>query len=461
MLMHVLLSMPAPLARRVQELLADEPLRTDVARGALWSQLARGEFDLLLLHRTRLGASPQQFFARLQRDSDIEAIVLWDADEDAADRAQLLACGALAVLNTQLPDEALAQALRTVLGRRRDALQQRLRAQRSEVRASLADFVSKSPEMQSFVAMARRLADSDASLLILGETGVGKERLARAIHGEGPRRSAEFVAVNCGALPEPLLESELFGHDQGAFTGASRAHRGLFELAHGGTLFLDEVGDMSPALQAKLLRVLQERCFRPLGGERDIAVDVRVMAATNRDLQAALQRGTFRADLYFRLGVVALHLPPLRDRRMDIPDLVLNHLEALCERLGRRSFPVEDEAMVALCCHDWPGNVRELVNVLERAVLLGDGQALRRADLPGVIANPAARLEVAGPSAPTFAAARAQLLATFERDYITRVLSECGGRVGAAAARAGLSPRSMFTKMQKLGLDKARFRGAP
>jgi transcriptional regulator with GAF, ATPase, and Fis domain len=231
----------------------------------------------------------------------------------------------------------------------------------------------------------RRLVASDSNLLILGETGVGKEWLARAVHNEGPRSGGPFLAVNCAALPDALLESELFGHERGAFTGAVRAHRGAFELAHRGTLFLDEVGELPLPLQAKFLRVIEERRITRLGGERAFGVDVRVMAATNRDLEAEVRARRFRADLYYRLGVVALTLPPLRDRVEDVPGLAASALRAAEARVGRPGLSIEPEAMAALVAYAWPGNVRELRNVIERAALLAPGDRLSLADFPRAI----------------------------------------------------------------------------
>jgi len=463
MLLRVMLSLPAPLGRRVERLLASESVRLTTARGALVPAMARGEVDALLVARARLLADPARTLARLRAcDHAPDVIVLWD-QEDPAARAHLLACGAIAVLNSTLEDRALAEALLALLARRRDAVVQRLRAQRSGPPGALSDFVSQSPEMQRLLVVARRMVDSEANLLVLGETGVGKERLAHAIHDEGPRRDAPFVAINTGAMPEALLESELFGHEEGAFTGAVRNHRGLFELAHRGTLFLDEIGDTPPGVQVKLLRALQDRRIRPVGAEDDVAVDVRVIAATNRDLPAAMRSGAFRPDLFYRLGVVALTIPPLRERRADIPDLVRNHLASLCVRLNRRQIEVAEDAMAALIAHDWPGNVRELVNVLERAVLLGDGPTLERRDLPAAIVDGARAGPAAMPAALTdlpYEQARDHVLAEFEATYFTRLLQESGGRVGKAAARAGISARTLFAKMRQLGLRKETFRSA-
>ncbi|MBL9079922.1 MAG: sigma-54-dependent Fis family transcriptional regulator [Planctomycetes bacterium] len=460
MLLRTLASLPAALTRRVEHLLAAAPVRFVPAAGPVAAAIDRGQVDLVLVHVHRFGPALERALRRQRDGGQAPDVIVFVDEEEPRQRAQLLGNGALAVLNGTLDDASLAEVLAALVQRARGAAMQRLRALRSEPPASLADFVSKSDEMLRLLAVARRMVDSDANLLLTGETGVGKERLARAIHGEGPRRDGPFVAINCGALPEPLLESELFGHEQGAFTGAVRAHRGLFELAHGGTLFLDEVGEMPPSLQVKLLRVLQDRRIRPVGGERDVAVDVRVMAATNRDLLAEMQAGRFRADLFYRLAVVALLLPPLRERRADIPVLVQNHLEAWCVRLNRRPITVAADALAALCAHEWPGNVRELANVLERAALLGDGQEITARDLAGIA--PASRQQRATDGALLalpFAAAEARWRDAFEREYFTALLRECRGRVGLAAQRAGISVRTLYGKLQRLGLDKLRFRG--
>jgi DNA-binding NtrC family response regulator len=303
--------------------------------------------------------------------------------------------------------------------------------------------------------------------LILGETGVGKEYLARAIHRDGPRRESPFVAVNCTALPEPLLESELFGHAPGAFTGAARAHRGFFELAHRGVLFLDEIGEMAAPLQAKLLRVLQDRVVQPLGSERSFQVDVRVLAATNRDLRTEMDAGRFRADLYYRLGVVSITVPPLRERREDVPDLVASHLEHFRLALGRPVRSVSDEALGLLVDHTWPGNVRELINVVERAVLLGAGDEIGLWDLPDLTEEGRAA-EEGGPAPDEasqaellerpLAEARDALVERFERTYLDTALRACGGRVGAAARRAGISERALFGKMRRYRLRKEDYR---
>jgi len=320
--------------------------------------------------------------------------------------------------------------------------------------------------MNRLLATARRVARADSSLLVLGETGVGKEWLARAIHAESARSEGPFVAVNCAAVPETLLESELFGHEKGAFTGSVRARRGHFELAHGGTLFLDEVAEAPPHIQAKLLRVLQDRRIQRIGAERELEVDVRLVAATNRDPAAEIAAARLRPDLYYRLSVVVLRLPPLRERREDIPVLARSYLERFRRRLGREIEAVDDAALDALLRYDWPGNVRELINVMERAVLLCSGPRVGLADLPDEIARAAGPPPRAS-AAPTTGAtrplreARRDVVTAFERAYLAEALRAAGGRVGEAAQRAGITSRALYTKMRQLGLDKDDFRYRP
>jgi DNA-binding NtrC family response regulator len=399
-------------------------------------------------------------------------LVVLTAGEDPADRAHILAEGGLAVVNLDLQDEPVREWLATIVARRRQESRFRLRTPEDEHR--LGDFVSSSPTMKELLAVARRVAASETTLLVLGETGVGKEWLARGIHSEGPRAAGPFVAVNCGAIPEGLLESELFGHRQGAFTGATSDRRGHFELAHGGTLFLDEIGETPSHVQVKLLRVLQERIIQPIGSERTIPVDVRVMAATNRDPSEEMAQGRLRRDLYYRLGVVTLSVPPLRDRPEDIPDLVENYFEIFRARLGRSVYGIDRAAMDALIAYDWPGNVRELINVMERAVLLCSREEITLADLPPAIAGlPAFVGEPPGAAGGATAAlpgdllarplreARREAIARFERSYLSALLDQTGGRIADTARRAGISPRALFDRMQRLGLRKEDFKEAP
>ena len=305
------------------------------------------------------------------------------------------------------------------------------------------ELVSKSPAMQRVFELALVAARSNSTILILGESGTGKEVIARAIHAESQRPDGPFVAVSCAALTETLLESELFGHEKGAFTGAVARRKGKLESADGGTLFLDEVGDISPKLQLDLLRVLEERRFHRVGGSELIEVDVRVVAATNRDLEKAVASGSFREDLYYRLNVIRVTLPPLRERKEDIPLLVEHFLERLEAEL-KRQIRIAPEAMAVLLAHSWPGNVRELRNVLERGAVVAQGGVVRPADL-GLEPEPAR--ERGG--------ATAQLtLEEMERRHIAEVLGHAGGNVSQAARLLGIDRVTLYNKMRKYRLTR-------
>ncbi|MFG0320208.1 MAG: sigma-54 interaction domain-containing protein, partial [Planctomycetota bacterium JB042] len=341
----------------------------------------------------------------------------------------------------------------------------------------LAEYTSESPVMREFLSTARRVAHRDTTVLLLGETGVGKGLFVRALHNEGPRAEGPFVAVNGGAIPESLAESELFGHEKGAYTGAGQARRGRFELAHGGTLFLDEVSELPLSLQVKLLTVLEDRAVVPVGAERPVRVDVRVIAASNRDLAEEVRERRFRADLYYRLNVVSLTLPPLRDRPEDVPALVRSYVAHHAERLHADVRDVAPDAMAALVAHDWPGNVRELVNAVERAVLMADGPTLELEDLPPDVARAASPAapprEEDGRSAAVLTDAvggeervrpwsevRRLELDRLEARYLSDLLRACRGRINVAAERSGLDPRSLYDKLKRHGLRKEDYRGA-
>jgi DNA-binding NtrC family response regulator len=437
----------------------------------LLEQLSGADIDLLVVHQTALAGSAENAIHSVRSLPERPEVVVLTDREDGEERASLLGQGCVAVLNRSLTDAALRRALAALIERRREEATNRLRADRPEEQYSLNDFVSESPTMQVFLDLARKVVRADASLLLLGETGVGKERLARAIHVEGPRSNGPFMALNCGALPETLLESELFGHEEGAFTGATRSRRGYFELAHGGTIFLDEIGEMPPHLQVKLLHVLDQHRIQRVGGEKPVRVDVRVMAATNRDLESEVKARRFRADLFFRLAVVTLEVPPLRERREDVPPLVSSYLEHFRVQTGRALRRVNERAMGALVSYDWPGNVRELVNTMERAVLLASGTEIDVKDLPARIVAGETIPTGGGDSAPwRFASvpeelldkplpeARRDIVAAFEARYLRQLLESSGGRIGETAERAGLNPRSLYEIMKRHGLRKESFR---
>jgi DNA-binding NtrC family response regulator len=305
--------------------------------------------------------------------------------------------------------------------------------------------VGRSRAIQEVIARAEKVAQSKSTVLVTGETGTGKELVARAIHDRSAQREMPLIKVNCAAIPETLLESELFGHVRGAFTGATSSKKGRFALAHGGTIFLDEIGAMTGLLQGKLLRVLQEREFEPLGAERSEKVDVRVIAATNRDLRQMVSEGKFQEDLYYRLNVIPIEIPPLRERREDIPSLVDHFLRKHAQRIGKRIDRIEDDAVAALRAHDWPGNVRELENTIERAVVLCAGSVIdtRAISLLGA--------PVTATSLPS--AALHQNVDWAERETIRRALEASGGVKKDAAAAMGISQRALSHYLAKHRFD--------
>jgi len=309
--------------------------------------------------------------------------------------------------------------------------------------------VAQSAAMREVVRASALVAPTRTTVLLLGETGTGKERLAQAIHEGSPRRRGPFVAVNCAALAETLLESELFGHEKGAFSGAYARRAGRFELAHGGTIFLDEIGEISPGTQAKLLRVLQERRFERVGGNQTLTVDARVVAATNRDLRAMVAARSFRADLFYRLNVMTIEVPPLRARREDVPLLVAHLVPRLARELGLPVPPISAAALGALLRHEWPGNVRELENVLERALVLAQGTPVEGFDVPAPIPAPAASTEAA-PAVPGAS------FREIERHAILTTYEACGRSPRRTAEVLGLSPRTVHYRLREYQGQRGR-----
>ena len=330
------------------------------------------------------------------------------------------------------------------------------------------NIVSKSPKMRRIFDLIKHVGPLGSTVLIWGETGTGKELVAQAIHASDTRRDGPFVALNCAALNDALLESELFGHERGAFTGADRRKKGRFEAADGGTLFLDEVGEISPSMQAKLLRVLASGAFERVGGVETVRVDVRIVAASNKRLEDEVKAGRFRSDLFYRLAVVRVDVPPLRDRVEDIPLLALHFLEKLTAKSTPPVTEIDSAAMQALLEHPWPGHVRELENAIKAAVAMADGSVIHREALPATIAP---RREGAGRTGGSATAnlidierplpeLTGDLVSQVERDYFTRLLAYYKGNVASCARHSGLSRRSVTQKLQKLDLDRTRFKDA-
>jgi nitrogen regulation protein NR(I) len=323
--------------------------------------------------------------------------------------------------------------------------------------------VGESQAMRAIYEMIAKVADSPSTVLVTGESGTGKELIARALHRGSSRREKPLIKVNCAAIPKDLVESELFGYERGAFTGAVSSKPGRFELADGGTLFLDEIGEVPVEMQVKLLRALQESEFERVGGIKTLRVDVRLIAATNRDLKQLIADGKFREDLYYRLAVVPIALPPLRERREDIPLLVRHFVRKYDERLGKRVEGIEDEALQLLMGYAWPGNIRELENLMERSVLFADGPLIQASALPDSLrertAQPPVPIAAVGPlgaiAAPSGASMKEivrQAQAELEKELIARALEETGGNVTRAAKRLQISRKSLQVKMKELGL---------
>ncbi len=311
------------------------------------------------------------------------------------------------------------------------------------------DFVGKSPAMKTVFDEIRQAAPTSATVFIRGESGTGKELVARSIHAQSPRRSKQLVKVNCAALSAGVLESELFGHEKGAFTGADKRRIGRFEMADGGTLFLDEVSEMDLNLQGKLLRVLQEKEFERVGSSETISVDVRILASSNRDLEKSIEAGEFRQDLYYRLNVISIELPPLRERKTDIPALAKHFLERHRREEGARVTDISDEAMDILCRYDWPGNVRELANIMERLVVLGRDDVIGATQVENALPKSAARLLPSASGEAVGALFEPRPLEDVEREFVQATLQHFGGARAKSAEALGISERSLRDRLKR------------
>ena len=439
------------LAMRLQATGYDVATADSVA--AARSRLGVERFDLVVSDVRLPDGDGLALFEDIRRQHPALPVILLTAHGTIPDAVEATALGVAGYLTKPFDSQALLQGIRQALQRAgpthaRSGLRADAPGSAGDT-AWRAAILSRSSRMQAVLDEARLVAAADASVLIRGDSGTGKELLARAIHLASPRAAAPFVAINCGAIPEPLLESELFGHVRGAFTGATSAHQGLVQAAHGGTLFLDEIGDMPPALQVKLLRVLQERAVRPVGATRAQAVDLRIVSATHRDLDAALAAGQFRADLYYRIDVVSLQLPTLAERREDIPLLAGHFLRSLAHKYGRRLTGFAPEALEALATAPWPGNVRQLHNVVEQACALAT-----TALIPRALVERALRVQ------PVEALGYAEAKRRFERNYLIQLLKLTAGNVSDAARLAERNRTEFYRLLQRHDLTPELFRGA-
>jgi two-component system response regulator HydG len=423
-----------------------------------------GKLDAILTDLYLPGTTGMDLLARIrERWADIPVVMMTgNATIETAVEAMRLGAYNYLLKPFSSPDEVVLTLSRAIEHARLVDRNRRLE-RRLDVTERFEEIVGASSRMREVFALIESVAPTDATVLVLGESGTGKELVARAIHKRSQRRDKAFVPVNCSALAETLLESELFGYVKGAFSGASSDRRGLFEEASGGTLFLDEVGDISHATQVKLLRVLQESEIKPVGATTVRKVDVRVVAATNRDLRKAIRDGAFREDLFFRLNVLPIELPPLRERRGDIAMLVQHFVAKYAERFRKSVRGVDPAALDVLVANDWPGNIRELENTIQRAVLLAHGEVIGRAALPREVlpAGPELPVVHTGASARAFADARASALAAFERGYLDELLVAHHGNLARAAKQAGLDRSNLRRLLRRHEIDPGRYRVGP
>lgn len=459
------------MARALKSYSVAEAGSVDEARKAI----AAARPDLMLLDINLPGMSGLDYLRELSAGDDAPPVVMITAHGSERTAVEAIKAGAYDYLAKPFEVDELRLVVKNALeavGLRQE--NERLKAELKAVRG-VGDLLGASDAMRHIYDLINKVAATDVTVLIHGESGTGKELVARAVHEQSThRRNGDFIAMNCAALPSELIESELFGHEKGAFTGAAGQRKGKFELANGGTIFLDEIGDMSLNTQAKLLRVLEERKVERLGGSYSIPVDVRVVSATNHDLAKAVAEEKFRADLYYRLRVVQIDLPPLRDRSEDIPMLAESFLQLYGKRYSLKCCEISADAMKRLVAYDWPGNVRELRNAIERSVVLADGKSLKSEDLPEEIKTAkrepqkaAVAFQRAGqaqtipvsedegsplhiPFLDDFREARRE----FERAYIERCLIETGGNVTRAAEKVGMHRQSLQQKLKDLGLTR-------
>jgi DNA-binding NtrC family response regulator len=446
--------------RHVLESMADwlreQGLQVDAATGCseALDRLRRKSFDLVLSDVRLQDGDGFGLLEQVHRKYPQSNVVLMTGYGDADSAVEALQAGALDYLTKPLIDDELLVTLQRAFTQRQIAAENEQLRKQLDKQCGLDSIVGQDPRMLRVFDMVHSVADTKATVMITGESGTGKSMIARSIHRQSGRAGKPFIEVACGALPENLLESELFGHVAGAFTGASSDKVGKFMQANGGTIFLDEIGTASPAMQVKLLRVLQELEFEQVGGSKTFKVDVRVILATNDDLALAVAEGRFRQDLYYRVNVINVDLPPLRERRSDIALLAQTFLAELREDTNRNVQGFSPEAIAALECYTWPGNIRELQNVVERAVLLGKGEVIVPSDLPREIAG-GTSLSISRVGKKTLKEA----LEDPERQIILDVLEANNWNRNATADSLGVNRTTLYKKMKKLGLEDGKYAG--
>jgi DNA-binding NtrC family response regulator len=428
-------------------------------------KLENRDFDAIIVDHQMPRLTGMELLSRLrsgqhagQSRSDIPVIVV-TAYGSIEMAVRAMKDGAYSYLTKPIQYEELSLQVKNAVERRRLSREVENLRHEVEERYQFGNILGRNPQMQEIFQLVRTVAETDATVLIQGESGTGKELIARAIHYNSRRKDLPFVVVSCSALPETLLESELFGHEKGAFTGAIRQRIGRFELADGGTVFLDEIGEMSMPVQLKLLRVLQEREFERVGGNETVKVDVRVIAATHKDLHRAMSERLFREDLFYRLNVVPVKLPPLRERLDDIPLLAAHFLNKYTEKNRKQIISIAAEALGELMRYSYPGNVRELENIIERAVIMEKGDALSRVDLKRMGAAGKFRIppQTGGEIQP-FRKTKTEMVEQFEKEYFSQLLRMYGGNMSRASKHADINIKNLHEKMARYGLKKEEFK---
>jgi DNA-binding NtrC family response regulator len=414
-------------------------------------EIRKARFDVVLTDIKMSGMDGIEVLTQIKNVDPSIPVIIMTAYASQKTAIEAVNRGAFHYLIKHAKNDEIKMVIRNALDMRRVRAENMLLKKQLRKSSDFKTIVGKSEEMEKVFNLVDKVAESDSTIMIFGESGTGKELIARAIHQRSNRAGGPFVSINCGALPESLLESELFGHVKGSFTGAIKDKEGLFKVAQGGTFFLDEVGETSPTIQVKLLRVLQEREIIPVGGTNPIRVEVRLIAATNADLEKAVKQENFRADLFYRLNVIPIPLPPLRKRRDDIPLLVNHFLEKYNENIDlKQQKLITKSAMDVLVNYNWPGNVRELENVIERAVILSDGNEIKVEALPD-------KIRQKEPSSQRLIMDKVQVtLEELEREYLIKVLDDTNWQKKKASAILGINASTLYRKIQRYGLDRDR-----
>lgn len=426
-----------------------------------------GQYDLVIADIKMPQMDGMELLQRLKSESPDISVIIMTAFGSIKNAVEAMKMGASDYITKPISSEEIKLVIQKVFEKQDLVTEVKTLREELEGRYKLDNIIGKNQKMQEIYDLILNVSLTDATVLIMGETGTGKELVAKSMHFNSGRKNKPFVPINCSALPETLLESELFGHEQGAFTGAVKQRLGKFELANGGTIFFDEIGDLPPSIQTKLLRVLQEKEFERVGGNQTIKVDVRILAATNKDLSIAIKQGTFREDLYYRINVIPIILPPLRERREDIPLLAAHFLEKCCATLKKDITAISQETMNAMISYSWPGNVRELENCIERAVIMTKDNIITDVNLSKEETSLPVQTGTIAPSDGSTVYFDDNRITTLlyedfisycEKQYITKTLEKHKGRVGLSAKNAMMDTKTFYRKMKKHAINKKDFK---